>query len=374
MMIQSISINEKTLTIHWQSGSDSTFHYIWLRDNCQSPKSLHPNGQRLLQTVDIPADIHPSSVQVIKEQSLEIVWVDGHQSSYSADWLYNHVYDMPLSGSNNEMQIQRWNCSVDINSLTFDYPEIISKERTLYDWLVAFCEYGVAFLKNVPTQLGAVENIVDQFGYIHETNFGRISDVKIVTNATNLTYTNDYLSPHTDNPYRDPAPTLMLLHCLSSDVEGGDSIIVDGFQVAEKLRQKNPKYFKLLASIPVNFCFSDPNVEISAEKTIIQVNWRDELTAVCFHNESLQPFRMDAELIGSFYDAYRTFFEMIMDVKNQVQFKLQPGQVYMVDNRRVLHGRTAFFNTDKRHLQGCYAGIDGLYSKLAVLKRHIIGT
>jgi alpha-ketoglutarate-dependent taurine dioxygenase len=35
----------------------------------------------------------------------------------------------------------------------------------------------------------------------------------------------------------------------------------------------------------------------------------------------------------------------------------------------VLHARTAFPATGERHLQGCYADLDGLFSTLAVLRR-----
>ncbi|MCY4034366.1 MAG: TauD/TfdA family dioxygenase [Hyphomicrobiales bacterium] len=40
-----------------------------------------------------------------------------------------------------------------------------------------------------------------------------------------------------------------------------------------------------------------------------------------------------------------------------------------MDNTRVFHGRTAFHSDGARRLQGCYADIDGMWSKLAVLKK-----
>jgi gamma-butyrobetaine dioxygenase len=53
----------------------------------------------------------------------------------------------------------------------------------------------------------------------------------------------------------------------------------------------------------------------------------------------------------------------------QVCFKMNPGDLFIVDNQRVLHGRTGFPSAGARHLQGCYADRDGLYSRLNVLKR-----
>jgi alpha-ketoglutarate-dependent taurine dioxygenase len=53
----------------------------------------------------------------------------------------------------------------------------------------------------------------------------------------------------------------------------------------------------------------------------------------------------------------------------QLRFKLDPGDLFIVDNLRMLHGRTAFSGAGQRHLQGCYADTDALRSRLAVLSR-----
>jgi len=52
--------------------------------------------------------------------------------------------------------------------------------------------------------------------------------------------------------------------------------------------------------------------------------------------------------------------------------RLAPGDCLIFDNTRVLHARTAFgvaAGSPGRHLQGCYADLDGLASTLAVLSR-----
>jgi gamma-butyrobetaine dioxygenase len=50
-----------------------------------------------------------------------------------------------------------------------------------------------------------------------------------------------------------------------------------------------------------------------------------------------------------------------------VGFRLRPGDLFIVDNRRVLHGRRGFAG-GRRHLQGAYADMDSLLSKLRVLE------
>lgn len=52
-------------------------------------------------------------------------------------------------------------------------------------------------------------------------------------------------------------------------------------------------------------------------------------------------------------------------------FRLESGDCLIFDNTRILHARTAFeeTSTGRRHLQGCYADLDGLLSTLSVLER-----
>ena len=47
-----------------------------------------------------------------------------------------------------------------------------------------------------------------------------------------------------------------------------------------------------------------------------------------------------------------------------------PGDIMMMDNHRLLHGRTAYdTNEGKRFLQGCYIDHDSSEGKLRHLKR-----
>jgi gamma-butyrobetaine dioxygenase len=52
----------------------------------------------------------------------------------------------------------------------------------------------------------------------------------------------------------------------------------------------------------------------------------------------------------------------------EVTFKLQPGELFIVDNTRVLHARKPFAGSGERWLQGCYADRDGLLSTLGAIE------
>ena len=79
------------------------------------------------------------------------------------------------------------------------------------------------------------------FGYVRETNYGTLFDVRVEATPTNLAFTGLAIAPHTDNPYRDPVPTVQLLHCLANAVDGGESGLVDGFHAAALLRDGGPR-------------------------------------------------------------------------------------------------------------------------------------
>ena len=63
-------------------------------------------------------------------------------------------------------------------------------------------------------------------------------EVRTEVNPSNLAYTGLGLQAHTDNPYRDPVPTLQILYCLENSGEGGDSYVVDGQRRPLRVREE----------------------------------------------------------------------------------------------------------------------------------------
>jgi hypothetical protein len=95
------------------------------------------------------------------------------------------------------------------------------------------------------------------FGFVRETNYGRLFDVRVEAQPGNLAYTSRQILPHTDNPYRDPVPTVQLLHCLRTADTGGETGLVDGFAAARELRATDRETFDLIAGTPVPFGYRD---------------------------------------------------------------------------------------------------------------------
>jgi gamma-butyrobetaine dioxygenase len=96
-----------------------------------------------------------------------------------------------------------------------------------------------------------------------------------------------------------------------------------------------------------------------------------------YNSRSMQPLRPSgsgpaaqaAQQMREFYRAYRTFATILLRPGFTLRFSLEPGDCVVFDNTRILHSRTGFDATGRRHLQGCYADLDGAESTIAVLAR-----
>jgi len=101
---------------------------------------------------------------------------------------------------------------------------------------------------------------------------------------------------------------------------------------------------------------------------MIELSPDGELIAIRFNNRSVAPITdVPYEDMESYYKAYRTFSDIINDPQLTVNFKLNPGECFIVDNTRVLHARTAYSGAGTRWLQGCYVDKDGLLSTISTM-------
>jgi gamma-butyrobetaine hydroxylase len=360
-----VAIEARCLTLVWPDGSRGAYPFTWLRDSCACPSCRHPgSGQRLLEPAAIPPDIHPAEMRFDGGELL-VTWApDGHTSVYAGEWLRG-VCDAPVAGDP-----RMWDSSIARDLPLADHAAVTSDPRQLRRWLALVDALGFGVLAGVPPMDGEVARVAGLFAHVRTTNYGRVFDVRAQIEPPNLAHTPLGLGAHTDNPYRDPVPTLQLLHCLSSSAEGGESTLVDGFRVAELLRAEHPADFALLAGHSVSFSYRDATTELSARAPIIELDPHGVVRALRFNARSLQAPLMAPHALTAWYDAYLRLARCFADERFQLQLRLEPGDLLIVDNRRILHGRAPYAASGgERHLQGCYADIDGLRSTLAVLAR-----
>ena len=355
------------LSLTWSDGSTSRFPAIWLADN-RPEFRRGDEGQRLSDVLELPETVTLTSA-AIAGADVEIAFACFERPSrFPAAWLRAHALD-PASRAARRRAVTLWDASLGERIPGETYDAVTSDTAALARWLGAVDRLGFALLRGVPTVPGTVCEVVRLFGYVRETNYGRLFDVISVEQPQNLAFTALGLGNHTDNPYRDPVPQLQLLHCLEAAGEGGESVVVDGFAAADRLHREAPEAFALLTRTSVNFRYVEAGeVDLRNAAPLIELDVAGALRTVRYNNRSIGPLDLDAETMAEFYDAYRRFARLLHDPALTVGFRLRPGDLFIVDNRRVLHGRRGF-SGGRRHLQGTYADADSLTSRLRVLEK-----
>jgi gamma-butyrobetaine dioxygenase len=357
-----ITNSAERVSITWQDQERSAFDSLWLYDN--SPKHRDPaTGQRLLDFMDLPEAPRISDAAYVDAQ-LQVQWEDGHAAQFAFEWLHSF---RPQDGVSSPCPVSLWRADqAPLERL--DYNQLTKSDKSRLAWLRAIASQGLAISSGVPRRQGEVLRVAAGIGWVRDTNYGRVFDVRSVTAPNNLAYTNRALGLHTDNPYRDPVPGLQLLHCLRDDTSGGASLFADGFAAAAALRERHRQAFDTLASTPVWFEFQDTQCHLRAERLVIECGHDTEVAAIHYNPRSLAPLCMPADRVPGFYRALRLFAALLRDPEFIVSTKMEAGELVAFDNRRVLHGRTGF-SSAARHLQGCYVDRDGLLSNIAVLER-----
>jgi gamma-butyrobetaine dioxygenase len=254
-----------------------------------------------------------------------------------------------------------WSAADVADLSVYDYRGFMTDDDIRRRALRQMAVYGFIRLTGAPTAAGEIETLVTGFGLIRETNYGRIFDVKTKLNVANLADTALALAPHTDNPYRLSPPEIQILHCLAAAGSGGQSILVDGLAASEALKRDAPADFDLLCRTPARFSWTDGETFLEAEAPVISPE------RIRCNSRSFQAVVTDDPgLARAWTRAYDRFTALLAAPEAGLAFDMAAGDMVLMDNRRVLHGRTAFESAGgvDRHLQGAYSDMDGVYSTL----------
>ena len=352
------------LTLTWENSSHGVFSALWLRDNDPANRDAR-TGQRLIHLVDLPMEPRLKTAEVGPAGYLTLGWEDGATSVFPLNWL--RAFD-PRSHARSRPTRMPWIGQPADAFAWCAFGEWIEDSAAREAWLSSVARDGLAFLRNVPVRAGGVVEVAERIGLIRETNSGRTFDVLSAAEPDKLATTSMGLAVHTEHPYRDPVPGFQLLHCLQAAGEGGASIFVDGMAVAEKIRARDAEAFRTLCQLPVPFRCEDGEVDLAAERTMIELDTQEQFRAIYYNDRSIAPLPYRGNVLKKYYAAYRLLAGLLREPAREVVCRLQAGDLVLLDNTRLLHGRTAI-SSGARHLQGCYVDPDGLYSTLAVLAR-----
>lgn len=342
---------------------------LWLRERCQDPAHLDPHTQqRLFDPHRLPDDLSLVSVERSGDDRAWLAFSDGYAGEYELSRLAQDLE--PQDGLPGEIP---WRADLPLDSIAVD-GRALESEATRLRTVATLLTHGIVIIRNLPTEPQCILEVARRFGYVRETNFGRLFEVYSRPGSNDLAYRPVPLGAHTDNPYREPVPGVQLLHCLVNETSGGWSTLVDSLSVAEALREEDPEGLQLLASTPVRFRFIDASEELIERRPIVQRDLDGRMSGVHYSPRLDYLPLLDAAATRRFQRARRRLSELFADPRFELRFPLRAGELMMFNNSRVLHGRTAYDpNEGHRHLQGCYIDLDGPRSLYRTLSRRLGG-
>ena len=349
-MIKKIKILPDDLHVYFNNEREEIYPNIWLRDHARDEENWDKrSNQRKTFTATLDFKLKIKSAEILDNgKSIKITWPDLEKPiTYSHEFLFNNS----LNNKSKINSLKLWKENDLDDQIYIDFETVQSNEG-YKKFLKNLYQYGFSVVQNCKTEMSSVENIVNKIGYVRNSIFGGLWSFESNEDKADSAYTQEELRPHTDATYSNDAPGLQLLLCCEYKAKGGDSIMVDGFKIAEIIKKDNKELFDILSTINVKGSYIGDGVFLEAERPIFNLNSKKELFQVSFNNYDRAPFRFEKDLTIKFYEAIRTFDLMANSKEYQWRHILKPGELLIFNNWRVLHGRGSFDGT--RKISGCY--------------------
>ena len=201
-------------------------------------------------------------------------------------------------------------------------------------------KYGFVILKKVEPRKRNIIKIASHLGSIQDSPYGKIwdTDGRIGVETNDLAYQKCKLNPHTDMNYIKNTPKWQIW-CAEKVLpknSGGETILLDGLAIRNYFQRNMPYYYLHLTQHYYKFtCSENKNTsykQVFPKNTIIHYNPNDIIDNNCHKLDILQK----TTKLPCF----------------QIKCQLEKKDVLIVNNHRILHGRTAF--KGGRNLIGCY--------------------
>lgn len=183
-------------------------------------------------------------------------------------------------------------------------------------------------------------------------DLGEIVDdtpVRVVPGKRTYLARPDPIPLHTDHPKTD----LIAWRCESQDARDGASLLVDGYRVVQKLQAQELEGLEIL-HLPAM-------VRLGGDATPTPILTRAAGPPRLFYAPWLEPIGRPLEVHGALVAFRRA---LAREQVNARAIRLEPGQVLIVDNHRMLHGRDGLLPDSTRRLRRLWVRAEGHDSDL----------
>lgn len=365
--LTSAGFRDGLIWLRWQDGFESSCHPLWLRDNCRCEACGDPAvGYRKLRLTALDPACRPGALEACDER-LELTWDDGHHSVYPAQWLREQAYD-DASRQARAFRPILWDDALRADFPLFDYATL-GDDEGLLDALHQVRDLGLCILRGAPAEPGVAEALTRRFGLPQESNFGRVQDLVFDPGKRSIAFDVKALKPHTDEPYRASPPGLLIFHCIHHDQAGaGSSLFMDGFELAQRLRAEDAEGFRALCDHAQAFRrhYAD-DVDLIAEFPILSLDEFGNLCGIRINDRVAAPLSIAPAQVEVYYRGLRGLLELAEDEDLMLKLTLQPGDIAIFDNHRILHGRSDLTINGKRWLQWLQIERGDFHSSLRII-------
>ena len=373
--IESAFCQADALHVVWGDGHESIYPEIWLRHAPGFPNAKPPVGK---QGRFPRSGLRINSVKVRSTQ-VSIVFQPGAiEAHFPAQWLREHCPSDAERQSRRRVLIL-WDKSIVQTLPQTQHQDVVGADSGLLNLYRLVLDFGFAIIRDVPVVDGQVQSVAELFGIVPRSAYAdnpatpTIERIKFDPARNTGSFRANALLPHTDSCWRQAVNGMTFVHCFEPHPEGGESTIVDGFLVATRLRRESAESFELLRTVPLPFTAPvAPDDEWRALGRVIHCDADGELVGIRYNPNSIHALDLPSRLLVPMCQALEDFEAILLDPDLTLQIRLRPGDLLVLDNQRVLHGRTEFDpSVGARHSQSCVCDRDSFQNRFLALARKL---
>lgn len=186
-------------------------------------------------------------------------------------------------------------------------------------------------------------------------------DIGNPTSVNTAAYAKPHLS-HTDEAYCDAPSQILTLMCERAAVDGGESTFVSGQRMLEAV---------LDAGLPLDPLFEPDCLTVGRMLPGSTELVESTMPVLCRRSEGIANLRfrsLDSYVRGMRADVAKqmqVLHDFTSNPDNQFKVPLRPKQMMILDNTRMVHGRTAFDPSGGRRMNRCnFYNDDGAWASL----------
>lgn len=134
------------------------------------------------------------------------------------------------------------------------YLDYLNDDKVKHQMIESIARFGFGVVEQVPVSMSASETAVKRLFWLQKTFYG--DGMWTLNNfqkgvSSDIAYGNLHIAAHTDNSSQSEPSGLICFHNTFHNGTGGESLLMDGFNIVENLRKNHPDTLNRLTSLPV---------------------------------------------------------------------------------------------------------------------------